>query len=281
MTQRDDPRVGEVLGELAQIPRISSVPGIDRLVGVTDNTEVWLRTNPSLEEPKLQWVYVLELVNKKMAMAPVNDRCVFRICLDVADRQRQEVVEVDDSLVSFLFGITFGRLNNVGDSDWRFAIKPVDFVRVPLEREISCGDPFEFVQRVQDHRCVGPAAKQLGDHRKLAVKHVGRADALLSPPLAQLGIRQRVERAGRDVVAQPQTAESSAKLDRRLASECDRQGSLGVDRSGGNSMRDSAGEYASFAAASAGEDGKRVMGRRHCRELGRVEAIEESVGVQR
>ena len=84
MTQLDDPGVGEMLGELAQIPRISPVPGIDRLVGVTDNTEVWLRTNPSLEEPKLQRVYVLELVNKKMAMAPVNDRRVFRICLDVA-----------------------------------------------------------------------------------------------------------------------------------------------------------------------------------------------------
>src|SRR5207249_9737533 len=69
LIEDDDPSVREVLLEIEDVADVCAAPGVDRLVGVTDNTDVAVTRGPLLGEDVLGDVRVLELIDMDIEVA--------------------------------------------------------------------------------------------------------------------------------------------------------------------------------------------------------------------
>ncbi len=106
----------------------------------------------------------------------------------------------------------------------------------------------------------GRRLDQLADE-PIALGDDGRRSAVgVGPSLLEDSERHRVERAGLDVVAQPQATQSSAQLAGGLAGERQRQGVTGVGGAVGDAIGDATGEHAGLAGARRGDDRDSVEG---------------------
>ena len=95
MRQRNLDRVREVGGELVEVRRVRTVPGVDGLARVAHYAQIRLRAHEHLEQGELQCVDVLELVDKDVSVAPLERGDRVFVLLEEAATQDQNVVEVD------------------------------------------------------------------------------------------------------------------------------------------------------------------------------------------
>ena len=102
VVEPDDLRPREPLGEAGEVGGIGAVPRVDGLVGVADDAEVGSIVAPRLEQPELQGVDVLELVDEQVAEAPALGRAEPAVVLQGGGAEQQEVVEVDLVLAPLL-----------------------------------------------------------------------------------------------------------------------------------------------------------------------------------
>ena len=91
----------------------------------------------------------------------------------------------------------------------------------------------------------------------LTVEQTGRGAVLVGPMAAQLRVRDAVEGAGRDGIAQTERAETFVQLAGRLASEREREHAPRVDRVDRAEIADASRQHACFARARAGDDAQR------------------------
>ena len=105
------------------------------------------------------------------------------------------------------------------------------------------------------------------------------ASVRVVPPLAQHTQHDGVERAGLDMVAQPEAEESASELAGRFAGEreCQRVSGVGVARR--DPMGDPPGQDAGLAGAGAGDDGDEVRAGGDGRALVRIEVGDQRVGI--
>ena len=78
-------------------PGIGAVEAVDRLGRVADEVEVVAAADDLLEQPVLQRVEVLGLVDEHVAVAEPHGVGPLRVDRQLRGRQHQEVVEVDDA----------------------------------------------------------------------------------------------------------------------------------------------------------------------------------------
>ena len=112
MRQRNLDRVREVGGELVEVRRVRTVPGVDGLARVAHYAQIRLRAHKHLEQGELQCVDILELVDKDVSVAPLERGDRVLVLLKEAAAQDQNVVEVDQ--VALDLGLFVG-LVNLGD----------------------------------------------------------------------------------------------------------------------------------------------------------------------
>ncbi len=83
------------LHEPGQVIRGRAGEGVDRLVLVADDAQVVALAEPQLQEPLLERVRVLVLVDAEPAFPGADRRAGIGVDLEEVDRLDQEVVEVD------------------------------------------------------------------------------------------------------------------------------------------------------------------------------------------
>ena len=100
--ERDRLGARDAVRELGDQRGVGPVPRVDRLVRVADDAQVEPIAPPRLEQPELQRVHVLELVDEQMAELPALRARELGIGLDAVRAQPQQIVEVDEALVALL-----------------------------------------------------------------------------------------------------------------------------------------------------------------------------------
>ena len=95
LRQLDDARSVMAVGERLEERRRRASERVDRLVGVADDAHVGRRARPQLQEPLLERVRVLVLVDAEPALPGPDRRSGLRIAFEEVDRLGQQVVEVD------------------------------------------------------------------------------------------------------------------------------------------------------------------------------------------
>ena len=81
--------------DVEQEAGVGAVPAVDGLLRVADREHVVAGAPPRLEQPELQRVHVLELVDEEVAEAPALGGGEPVVLLEGSGAQREQVVEVD------------------------------------------------------------------------------------------------------------------------------------------------------------------------------------------
>ena len=276
LVELDRLRVGHERRELVEELRVGAVPRVDRLVGVADHAQVDLGAHPCLQEPELQRVDVLELVDEQVAESPTASCGILGVGLDVAGREAEQVVEVDHATTELgllVAGVDVG--HRLG-SDGHPAVGDRRLRRVVAGRDHACLGPLDLADDVERQR--GRAAPHEARHEPdLAVEQLRRVDAALFPPLPELGVGDGVERAGVDAAAQAEMVDALAQLGGSLAGERDGEHSPRIDLALRHPAGDAAGEDPRLAGPGAGDDAQRQRVGRDGGGLCRVEAREQAL----
>ena len=106
VVQADDLGLGPALREVGQEARVGAVPTVDGLVGVAHHEQVLVIPEQRQQQPALEGVDVLELVDEDVLPAPPLGRGEAPVGLEGVGVARQEVVEVDQPAPAFLVFVT-------------------------------------------------------------------------------------------------------------------------------------------------------------------------------
>ena len=258
---------------------------VDRLVLVADDAQVGAVAEPQLEQPLLERVRVLILVDAEPALARTDSGGGLRVAFEEIDGADQQVVEVDPIRACLRAFVAGEDLDEQVDRDGRLTAglggAAGDGALVGRRREPPALGPLDLVGQVLGRGepvVAGQAASDRHDERQLGVEQVGQRLVVVMrrPEVAQLAQRMGMEGAGRDP-GQPEAAQPLDHLARRLVREGDHEDLVGRDDVGrdgvGRAMTDDPG----LARARAGEDADRTARREDGFALGIVEVGEEAL----
>ena len=99
----DDRRVREPGRHPQEVLRRRTGEGVDRLVVVADDAEIVASAEPEVEKGLLEQVDVLVLVDREGPVALAKERQRLIVLLVGADRQLEQVLEVDEPLCALAF----------------------------------------------------------------------------------------------------------------------------------------------------------------------------------
>ena len=183
--------------DVAEQPGIGAVEAVDRLGRVADEVEVVAPADELLEQPVLQRVEVLGLVDEHVAVAEPHGVGPLRVDRQLRGRQHEQVVEVDDAAppLERLVGGERG-----GDAVRRGGTPATGRPRrgdVAVGAQAAGGGPVGLGGERRERDPAGDLGQQA-----LAVADDGRRPLVeVGPALAEQGEGDGVERAGLDVVA--------------------------------------------------------------------------------
>ena len=280
----DHADVGKLLGrepprEAVEVGRIGTGEAVDRLIRITDHTEVAAVAQPRAQQPELRGAGVLELVDEEVTEPPALSGGEFVVALQHVGAARDQIVEVDEPALALLPFVTAVDRRHLGRRPRRGAAGGGDRVLVTvglhepglgpldLRRDLGCGQ-----------RGLPPAGREERDEdTDLALEQRGHGAALLFAPAPQLRERNGVEGAGGDGLAHAESGEAGPEFSGRLAGEGDGQHVRGIDHLFARLPRDATGEDAGLARPRAGEDRQRRGATGDRIALRRVQTLEERV----
>ncbi len=267
----------ECLLEAVEVAGVGSVPAVDGLVGVADDEQVVAVAQPPPQQPVLQRVDVLELVDEQVPEAPALGGSGLRVSLHDPQGEAEQVVEVDHPGLGLGLGIAVEQVRHLVAGQRRPSPGPGRPVEVLRGRDEAGRGPLDL-----GHHVLGllpPPAEEVGDEPQLAVHEPGHLCAPIRPTGPQLGVGDGVERPRGDVVAQAEVTQPRPQLARRLAGEGEGEGMAGVQVATRRPVGDAPGEDPGLARAGAGVDAQGPGGAGHGGSLGLVEAPEQRVPV--
>ena len=281
--QPHDRGVGQSTGELEQEARCGAGERVDGLVRVTDHRQVVSLPQPRGEHTLLQWCDVLVFIDNEAAVPVAEFLRYARVVFDRGRGVQEQVIEVEQhdavtaGLQRLISGVDVGHLAGV---QRRFPRDVRDGVGISLRGDQRCLRPLDFARKITDvvggHLQAHPR-RGLRHHRELAVEQFpgGLADDTRPEVLkltAGRGVkRHRLHRTGADTVVE--LAQPAAHLTRRPLGERHGEHLPGRDVTGGDEVRDAAGDGAGLAGAGAGQHAQRTAGRQHGLPLLVVEAL--------
>ena len=280
VVEPDDLSPREPPGEAGEVGRIGAVPRVDGLVGVPDHAEVGSTVAPRLQQPELQGVDVLELVDEQVAEAPALGRAEPAVVLQGGGAEQQEVVEVDLVLAPLLVLVALVEAGDRIRSQRRPATGGGRGRLVAAGRHHPGLGPLDLGGHVGRLRPVFPPPRrqQLGQDPDLAVEDGRRALVVVGPPPPELAVGDRVEGAGGHLLPDAELAQPGAELRRRPAGEGEGQDVRGDRGSLRHPPGDAPGEDAGLARPGAGEDAQGGGVGDDCLPLGVVEPVEKPAG---
>ena len=170
----DDLGRGPVAVDVEQEAGVGAVPPVDRLLRVAHGGDVVAVAPPRLEQPELQRVHVLELVDEQVAEAPALGGGEAVVLLEGAGAQREQVVEVDEPaalLARLVGGVDLG--DQLG-LERRLGGSPRhDRLGVVVRGDHPGLGPLDLRGQVGGHASARPAGDlggELGEHPALAVE---------------------------------------------------------------------------------------------------------------
>src|SRR5260370_18202635 len=89
--------------KVAEVTRVGSVPAVDRLVRIADDTKIEAVAAPRFQHAVLRGIHVLEFVDEQTLESPTLGRREFGVALDSGGAQTQQIVEVDPTFLAFAF----------------------------------------------------------------------------------------------------------------------------------------------------------------------------------
>ena len=282
-------RPGVAGGEAREERRRGAREGVDRLVLVSHDAHVVAIPEPELQEPLLERVRVLVLVDAEPRVARADRRGRDLVRLEEVHRPREHVVEVEPSGAILLALVRGPQAHEQLRRDrWGPGAGPRPVRR---REETPALRPLDLVREILRGREAVAAReppRQAPDDRDLGVEHGGRGGPVVAvgPEVPKLGEGGRVERAGGD----PGKAEGRQTLGHLaggLVGERDHQDATRVDRAGRNGVGDAMGDDPRLPRSSPGVDDERSArdpdrGRlvriKIDQELGGIEALHRRCG---
>ena len=274
-------RVGIVLAKVEDVAHVGAAETVDRLVVVADHHDVAVLRGQLVHEHVLRAVGVLVLVHQHVAesIAPLVECLV--IGIEELDQLHDQVVEVEaaGALQQLLVRL-------VDAADYLVVVAAVRVVGRPLELVLGRRD--RVAQR--GHRVallvelqVVEDAPQGGARVVLIEDHEARDDADAVGVAAQDLDRGGVEGA-HPHVARPlahKVLDAAPHLLGRLVGEGDREEAVRPDLVGGDQVGDPGRQHPGLAAPGPREDKEGAVLVHDGFPLGRVEAVQQGVGVGR
>ena len=249
--QVDDLDAREAAGHVEQQVGVGAVEAVDRLRRVADQEEVAPSAVEQLDEPLLDRVEVLGLVDEDVA-EPVADAVgPAGVAGELVDAQREQVVEVDHAASALERGVGVERGGDLRRRRCRATPCGPGRAGVAVGRHAARRGP----RRLGGQRRHRDAAGDLAEQAMGIVGDGRRAAALVEPTLAQEAEGDAVERAGFDVVADAGAQQPAAQLAGGLAGERQRQRVAGVGGADLDAVGDAPGEHPRLARPGAGDDG--------------------------
>ena len=284
LLELDDRRVGVVALEVEDVADVGAAPAVDRLVVVADDRQVAVLRGQRPDPEVLRPVRVLVLVDVEVAPAILVAGEDVRRLVEQADRLEQEVVEVERADLLEPLDVA---LREPGDH----LLVVVDGV-LGEERRVE-----HLVLRAADRAEHGRRPELAGQrhvllaedrlHERLLVVGVVDDEAAADPDRLAVAPEdpgaERVERARLDVAARladerddPLAQLAGGPVRERHREDLPRPDALDADE-----VRDAVGEDARLAAAGAGEDEERAIGRRDGPRLLRIQVPDDLLGALR
>ena len=265
--------------ELVEERGVGTVPAVDRLVRVADHEHVPPVAPPGLEQPELQGVHVLELVDEQVPEPPTLRRREARVALDgggAAPRAGRRSRPRGASPSPPRTGRSEPRPRRRGGG---CGARPPGRRRGSRRGAASGPGPARS-RRTARRAPPAPSSSSLvaqeGAH---AVEQLRFGAALGRPPVAQLAPGHGVEGAGLDAVPHADAPEPTGELAGRLAGERHAQDVGRLDLTRGDPVGDARGEDPGLARAGRRDDGQRRGRRRRRPALVVVQAGERRRGV--
>ena len=217
---------GKPIGHLAEDRWVGAVEAVDRLRGVADQEQVVGALAEQLDEPMLERIEVLCLVDENVAEPPSGRRRELGVGLHGLDRERKQIIQVDDPPLPLLAAVGRHGIGDPVDIQDRSAITATHgrvvgaCVDAPSRCPVELGDQLVDVGRTHDLT-----------HDPLAIGH-DRAGLFveIGPSLAQQLLGDRVKRPRCDSLGQAEPGESTAQFAGRFAGEGQHHGVAGIGR---------------------------------------------------
>ena len=274
----DDLDPGKAGLDVDQERRVGTVESVDRLCRIANQEQVITTGAEKVDEPMLQRVEVLGLVDQEVPESPPQRVGELRVVLHVTNDERQHVVEIDDAALAL-------ELLEVGEHrSCSFDPCVRASLLTPGRRSIVvCGDatrrrPIDLADQAVDAaplRRIEHVAHQpptIGDD-------IARPAPGVFPTLLQHRKHHRVERASLDTLTHAQAGETTTEFTGGLAGEGQRQRVARIGLLSGDAPCNATCEHSGLAGAGTGDDRDevRVSGDRSA--LVRIQISEECVGV--
>ncbi len=186
---------------------------------------------------KLQRVDVLELVDEHMTELPPLRRREVGVGLDAVGTEPQQVVEVDKAPIALLVFVFVVELGECVGGHRRTSVRGGGLTRVIGGSDHASLGPLDLAGDV-DGLDPRPPTQQAPEQLSLSLEQLGGLDATVGPRPPELGIRDGVERARGDVVADAQGPQPVIELARGLASEREGHDVARIGRLGGAAVGD-------------------------------------------
>ena len=258
---------------------------VDRLVLVAHDAQVAPIADPQLEEPLLERVCVLVLVDAEPRLPGPHDRRRLAVRFEQVDRLDEQVVEVDPAGPRLRALIAVVDPHEQVGRDRRRAARTVDrrALVVPRPDPVRLR-PLDLVRQVLRRReavVPGQLAGEPAEDRQLGVEQLRRRGAVVArrPEVAELRERVCVERARRDP-REPERPEAADHLARRLVGEGHDEDLVGRDDVRREGVRRPAADDPRLACAGACEDRDRAGRGDDGLALLGIEVVEQAVGLE-
>ena len=226
----------------------------------------------------MERVDVLKLVDEDMAVTPLLSLGEAGVLGHGGVAEGEQVVEVDELPLAFGFFVLPVDVGHERQASPGAPSCGLRRVGVLIGRDESGTGPPDLAVDVGD-RCAVEVAVLAGEKRHPPLKQLGSPSAGVLPVVAQDCQGDRVERSGRDIVAQAEGTGAASELAGGAPGKRDGENPAGIDGAGGGLPGDAAGEDACLAGPGAGHDAQ--WRRRGCDRVALLggEVFEQDIGV--
>ena len=278
--QADDLDAGEAGLHVDEQGRIGTVEPVDGLRRIADEEQVVASGAEQVDEPVLERIQVLRLVDEHVAVAPAERIGEVGGVLQLADRVGEHVVEVDHApaaLELLVGGVRRGAGLDAGRGP---ALRAPGDGRVLGRADAACRGPVDLAEEVVEAAAVA-GVDRVGE-QSAAVGHDGlRATIGVGPAVLEDAEHHRVECAGVDPFTDPRAVEPAAQLTRGLSGEGQHERVPGFGGTGEDAVGDAARQHPGLARSGAGDDGDEAGFGGDGSTLIGVEVVEQRIRIDR
>ena len=278
--QANDLDAGEAGLDVDEQGGIGTVEPVDGLRRIADEEQVVASGAEEIDEPVLERVEVLGLVDQHVAVAPAERIGEVGRVLQLADRVGEHVVEIDHAPTALELLVARIRRGAGLDTGGGSALRAPGDGRVLGRADAACGGPVDLAEEVVE-AAAGAGVDRVGEQSTAVGDDGLRAAIGVGPAVLEDAEHHRVERAGVDPFTDPRAVEPAAQLTGSLAGEGQHERVPGFGGTGEDAVGDAAREHPGLARSGSGDHGDEAGFGGDGPALIDVEVAEQRSGIDR